>query len=109
MAQFKELVEKKAKVDREQHILAQEMEQLKDQLATFHDQGNAIKVRESLIIHKHKVFLMIISQEAIEEALVERIKKQKDVEHWEGKLQAENNKTAALQEVAEQLEQELEV
>jgi hypothetical protein len=56
MAQFKELVEKKAKVDREQHILAQEMEQLKNQLATFHDQGNAIKVRETLIVHKHKRF-----------------------------------------------------
>ncbi|KAI0338901.1 P-loop containing nucleoside triphosphate hydrolase protein [Trametopsis cervina] len=87
IAQFRELSEKKAKCDREQHPLMRELTEIRTQLSGVDEQRAKIN-------------------EAIEKAVLERVKAQRDVQHYQGKLDEEKAKLATMQAVAEQLEEE---
>ncbi|KAI0682435.1 P-loop containing nucleoside triphosphate hydrolase protein [Cytidiella melzeri] len=89
MAQFKELSEKKAKCDKEQHPLMKELQELKTQIAGYEENRATL-------------------HNAIEQASLDRMKAQANVLHYRRKLVEEDAKIAVLQETADHLEKEFE-
>ncbi|KAI0084778.1 P-loop containing nucleoside triphosphate hydrolase protein [Irpex rosettiformis] len=87
IAQFKELADKKARLDRAQHPLMEERDNLRSQINRFDQERAALK-------------------DKVEKASVQRISAQSAVAHWGKKIAEENGKLAGLQETADQLEQE---